>query len=110
MPDLDRVEPELVLAVGAVGHLVRGGLGAVVIGEVAVAVVPQVDVVEVFHVEGLLDTFSGHIDDLVGQIVVWEVDVDGGGVNVDVGGVGSEEVHVVVGGDVSVRPTQADED
>ena len=84
---------------GAVVDGVCGAAGAV-FGAVAGAVVPEGDVVDVFDVEGLLDGRRGGVDYLVGDGVGGQVDE--GGVDVDVCGVGAEEVEVVVGAVVLV--------
>ena len=77
-------------------------------GEVSGAVVPEADVVEVFEAEGGLDDGGGGVEEAVGEDVGGEV--EGGGVDVDVGGVGAEEVEGVVEGVGFVGAAEADDD
>ena len=106
---MDGVEPELVGARAAKVDLVGGGQVAVSGvcggGKVARAVVPEADMIEVFDVEGGFDDVGSLVDDFVGYGVGGEV--DDGRIDVDVGGVGSEEVEAVVEVVVFVCTSQA---
>ena len=75
-PHFDGVEPEFVGVRTAVIHVVADAAGAVS-GEVARAVVPEADVVEVFDVKGGLDGGGRFVDDCVRQGIGWEVDEGG---------------------------------
>ena len=77
-------------------------------GEVSRAVVPEGDVVEVFEVEGGFGDGGGGVEEAVGEDVGGEI--QRGGVDVDVGGVGAEEVEGVVEGVGLVGAAEADDD
>ena len=99
---------------GAVFDIFGDAAGGVV-GVVSGAVVPEGDVVEVCDVESRFDGVAGGVGE--GDACCFVDDVgDGGGegdergVDVDVGGVGAEEVEGVEGGVVLVRAAESDYD
>ena len=106
---MDGVEPELVGVRGAVRDVVaHAATGAIIVDEVSGAVVPQTDVVEVFEVEGGFGDGGGGVEEAVGEDVGGQVQRRG--VDVDVGGVGAEEVEVVVEGVGFVGAAEGDDD
>ena len=112
LPHLHGVEPELVGVRGAEGHVIAAPITSGVIGhEGALAVVPQRDVVEIADPQcGLGDPLGG-VEERAGVDAGDGGQVgDVGGGNVDVGGVGPEEVEVVVAIVVAVGPAQPDDD
>ena len=115
VPDIDWVEPEGVRVRGAVGYFVDdGGKGVTRVrgGEVSGAVVPERDVVEVVDSEGGGYGRGGLVDYAFGERGIGDADAGGKvrGGDGDAGGVGSEEVEVVVSRIVLVRASQPDND
>ena len=108
VPDLDRVEPELFFPGRALCDVVGYTAGGVLL-EIPGAVVPQRDMVKVFYIEDVLGDVVGALsDDGICDGVIGEV--DDGGVDGDVGGVGSEEIEVVEVGVVFVGAAETDDD
>ena len=107
VPYLHRVEPKLVLMRRAVGDVVRHAAAAVGL-EIPRAVVPQADMVEILDAERRFGDGGRVVEYLVRQGVGGEVQQRG--VDVDVGGVGSEEEEVVVEVVVLVRTSKTDDD
>ncbi len=60
-----------------------------------IAIVPQVDMVEVLDIKRRLHSPTGQVVDFIGEGIRRKVDE--GWVDADVGGVGAEEVEVVEG-------------
>jgi len=108
VPDVDGVEPVLLLRRAAVGHVVEARARGV-LGEAAGAVVPEADVVEVVDAEGFGGVVGGLGNEGVGEGVFGE-GVEEGAVEVDVGGVGAEEVEGVGDGGGAVGVADADDD
>lgn len=108
MPDVDGVEPVLLLRGAAVGHIVEAAARGV-LGEAAGAVVPEADVVEVVDAEGFGGFAGGLVDEGVGEGVFGQ-GVEEGAVGVDVGSVGAEEVEGVGDGGGAVGAADADDD
>jgi len=108
VPDVDGVEPVLLLRRAAVGHVVEARARGV-LGEAAGAVVPEADVVEVVDAKGFGGVVGRLLDEGVGEGVLGD-GVEEGAVGVDVGGVGAEEVEGVGDGGGAVGVADADDD
>ena len=112
LPHFHGVEPELIGVRGTEGHVIAAPIASCVIGdEGALTVVPQRDVVEIADPQcGLGDPLGG-VEERAGVDAGDGGQVgDVGGGDVDVGGVGPEEVEVVVAVVVAVGPAQPDDD
>lgn len=112
LPHVHGVEPEFVGVRGAIRHVIAPAIAARFVGdEGALAVVPERDVVEIPDPQCRLDDPLGGVEEGGGVNARDGGQVgDVGGGDVDVGGVGPEEVEVVVAVVVFVGPAQPDDD
>ena len=87
--------------------MVAHAASSVVGDEVSGAVIPEADVVEVFEAEGGFGDGGGGVEEAVGEDVGGQVQARG--VDIDVGGVGAEEVEGVVEAVGLVGAAEADD-
>lgn len=114
MPDLHRIEPELLLPWTAIRHIIKCSASGIPT-KVPSAVIPKTNVVEVVDAEDILGYIASHgpsgVEESVGERVLGEVVEKGAiGAGLNVGGIGAKEVERVRHRGGFIGPTGANDD
>ena len=110
IPDIHRIEPELPLSGGAVCDILFPATGAVLF-VITCAIIPQGNMIEVFNAKSAGSYVGRLIEQRVGQGIVGESQsIPDTGVEIDIGGVGTEEVKAVGDRGVFVGTSSCDYD